>query len=429
MIEDFLSFLDVGQGQQSLRTLSRRILQKCRQITRAEAGTIFLVRRRGRTRALESMSVQNDRIRLPDRSFLVPYDTRSIAGYVAVTGEVVVIEDVYAVPLGRPYSFNRAVDMATGYRTRSILTFPLRNFQGRVIGVLQLINRLGEGGENLPFEPAHEQMIAPVNAVLGRALEQAEILDVVADANEKLRQRNKELREERARVVALQQETEEAFRTSVRLLARAAELHDKDTGQHIVRVNEYAHLLARKAGLSKVFCDEIRYTAQLHDVGKMSVDAAILHKQGRLTGNEITEMQRHTVYGWEILRASDRLSMAAEIALSHHEQWTGGGYPRGLAGEAIPVAARIVAIADVYDALRSNRPYKAAFSHARAVEIMTGGDDRIRPADHFDPRLLSIFARQHAEFDAIWTRFDDETAAAAAAAAQPIVPPLASTGP
>ncbi len=426
MMEDFLSFLDVGQGQQSLRTLSRRILRKCRQVTCAESGTIFLLRRRGRTRALESVSVQNDRIRLPDRSFLVPYDTRSIAGYVAVTGEVVVIEDAYAVPLGRPYGFNRAVDMATGYRTRSILTFPLRNLQGRVIGVLQLMNRLGEGGESLPFEPAHEQMIAPVNAVLGRALEQAEVLDVVADANGKLRQRNRELREERARVVALQQETEEAFRTSVRLLARAAELHDKDTGQHIVRVNEYAHLLARNAGLPKVFCDEIRYTAQLHDVGKMSVDAAILYKKGRLTGNKITQMQRHTVYGWQILRASDRLSMAAEIALSHHEQWTGGGYPRGLAGEAIPVAARIVAVADVYDALRSARPYKSAFSHARAVEIMTGGDDRIRPADHFDPRLLSIFARRHAEFDAIWTRFGDGTAAAAT---QAIVPPPASTGP
>lgn len=408
MIEDFLSFLDVGQGHQSLRTLSRRILQKCRQVTRAEAGTIFLVRRRGRTRALESMSVQNDRIRLQDRSFLVPYDTRSIAGYVAVTGEAVVIEDAYAVPLGRPYSFNRAVDMATGYRTRSILTFPLRNFQGRVIGVLQLMNRLGDDGENLAFEPAHEQMIAPVNAVLGRALEQAEVLEVIADANAKLRQKNKELREERARVVALQAETEEAFRTSVRLLARAAELHDKDTGQHIVRVNEYAHLLARKAGQSKVFCDEIRYTAQLHDVGKMSVDSAILHKKGRLDANEIKEMQRHTLYGWEILRASDRLSMAAEIALNHHEQWTGGGYPRGLAGEAIPVSARIVAICDVYDALRSARPYKPAFPHARAVEIMTSGDDRIHPDEHFDPRLIALFARHHAEFEAIWSRFGDE---------------------
>jgi len=354
------------------------------------------------------MSVQNDRIRLPDRSFLVPYDTRSIAGYVAVTGEAVVIEDAYSVPLGRPDSFNRAVDMATGYRTRSILTFPLRNFQGRVIGVLQLMNRLGESGENLFFEPAHEQMIAPVNAVLGRALEQAEVLEVVADANATLRQRNRELREERARVVGLQAETEEAFRTSVRLLARAAELHDKDTGHHIVRVNEYAHFLARKAGLPKIFCDEIRYTAQLHDVGKMSVDAAILHKKGRLSSVEVTEMQRHTVYGWEILSASDRLSMAAEIALNHHEQWTGGGYPRGLAGEAIPIAARIVAIADVYDALRSPRPYKAAFTHARAVEIMTHGDDRIRPAEHFDPRLLSLFARLNGEFDAIWSRFADD---------------------
>jgi HD-GYP domain-containing protein (c-di-GMP phosphodiesterase class II) len=408
MIADVLSLLDVGQGRQSLRTISRRILQKCRETARAEAGTIFLIRRRGRTRALESMSVQNDRIRLQDRSFLVPYDTRSIAGYVAVTGETVFIDDAYAVPLGRPYSFNRAVDMATGYRTRSILSFPLRNFQGQVIGVMQLMNRQGEAGETLPFEPAHEQMIAPVNAVLGRALEQAEALEVIAEANSKLRQRNRELREERARVVALQSETEEAFRTSVRLLARAAELHDKDTGQHIVRVNEYAAFLARRAGMSRDFCEEIHYTAQLHDVGKMSVDSAILHKKGGLDPTEIAEMHKHTVYGWEILRASDRLSMAAEIALSHHEQWCGGGYPRGLAGEAIPVAARIVAIADVYDALRSARPYKPAFPHERAFEIMTRGDGRIRPAEHFDPKLLDLFARHEADFAAIWSRFGDD---------------------
>ena len=140
----------------------------------------------------------------------------------------------------------------------------------------------------------------------------------------------------------------------------------------------------------------------------MSVDQAVLHKKGRLDDRELAEMRRHPVYGHDILVASDRLKMAAEIALYHHEQWAGTGYPRGLKGEEIPLAARIVAIADCYDALRSARPYKPSFSHEKAVDILLNGDDRLDPRVHFDPRLLSLFAGRHAEFDAIWERLKDQ---------------------
>ena len=105
--------------------------------------------------------------------------------------------------------------------------------------------------------------------------------------------------------------------------------------------------------------------------------------------------------------ASDRLHMAAEIALNHHEKWDGTGYPAGKKGEAIPIAARIVQLADVYDALRSARVYKSALSHARACEILLKGDDRIDPAGHFDPRLLELFARHHQRMDKIWRQFVD----------------------
>jgi len=403
MNDDFLSLLDDGQRGRALKPLSHRILRRCRELTRAEAGTIFLVRRAGRQRFLESLSVQNDRLKLPDASFRVPYDRRSIAGYVATTGEALFLDDAYAVPEEMPFRFNRAVDEATGYRTRSILSFPLFNFAGHVIGVMQLMNRLADDhGRVLPFERRHEEMIKPVNAVLGRALEQADAMDRIADANAKLRLRNRELRLERERVVALQAETEDAFRLSVRLLAKAAEIHDDDTGQHILRVNEYSYALARRAGMPRAFCDDIRYLAQLHDVGKMSVDQAVLKKKGRLNDEEYAEMKRHTVYGYEILKESDRLGMAAEIALSHHEQWTGGGYPNGIAGEDIPIAARIVAIADVYDALRSPRVYKPAFDHAKTVSIIVDGDDRLDPEEHFDPRLLRVFADHHGDFAEVW---------------------------
>jgi HD-GYP domain-containing protein (c-di-GMP phosphodiesterase class II) len=202
-------------------------------------------------------------------------------------------------------------------------------------------------------------------------------------------------------------ETEAAFRVSVKLLARAAEVHDEDTGNHILRVNEYSYFLARLLGQPAEWCDELRYSAALHDVGKMSVDAAVLKKRGPLDQAEREEMNRHSEYGWLILKDNARLQMAAEIALNHHEKWDGTGYPHKLAGEAIPLSARIVQMADIYDALRSARPYKPAFTHERAVAIITTGDDRIVPERDFDSRLRAAFAKHHATFDRIWQDLHD----------------------
>lgn len=403
LVEQFLEFIEQAPNQ-SLRALSGRVLGKCRDLTGAEAGSVFFLHGRGRHRKLEAVALQNERVRTRSAAFVVPVDLTSIAGYVAATGETVFVGDAYAIPQERPYRFNPHFDEKTGYRTRSILAFALKGFQDRPVGVVQLINRCGDAGAE-PFLPEHERMIAPVNHIVGRALERAASL-------ERLAERNRTLQQQRRRIAELQAETERALMVSVRLLARAAEIHDEETGNHILRVNEYAHALARAAGCSAAFCEEIRYSAALHDVGKMSVDQAVLHKRGRLDEREMAEMRRHPQYGYEILSVSDRLKMAAEIALCHHEQWAGTGYPRGLRGEDIPLAARIVAIADCYDALRSVRPYKPGFSHARTVEIMTLGDDRLTPATHFDPALLALFAARHAEFERIWEELKDEAAVA-----------------
>jgi HD-GYP domain-containing protein (c-di-GMP phosphodiesterase class II) len=155
------------------------------------------------------------------------------------------------------------------------------------------------------------------------------------------------------------------------------------------------------------FCDEIRYSAQLHDVGKMSVDGKVLRKEGPLDDEEREEMNRHPFFGFQILDPSDRLQMAAAIALNHHERWDGTGYPNGRAGEEIPIEARIVALADIYDALRSARPYKAGLSHAQATRIILEGDDRLDPAGHLDPALTRIFAKRHAGMAEIWDRLAD----------------------
>ena len=199
----------------------------------------------------------------------------------------------------------------------------------------------------------------------------------------------------------------ECFEESGYLLARAAEIHDEETGNHIIRVNEYSYFLATRLNMQKGFCDEIRYAAQLHDVGKMSVNTAVLTKKGRLNDEERAEMDRHPVYGFKILEPSHRLQLAAEIALNHHEKWDGSGYPNGSAGEDIPVSARIVAMADIYDALRSERPYKPAFSHKKSVEIMLKGDDRIDPHGHFDPKLMDILQEHHVGMDDIYERLKD----------------------
>lgn len=404
LVERFLEFIEQAPDQ-SVGALASRVLAKCRELTGAEAGSVFIIGGRGRNRTLEAAALQNDVVKASPASFKIPVDGGSIAGYVASCGRTLFIDDAYALGADSPYRFNPAFDEKTGFRTRSIMAFALAGYGGKAVGVMQLINRRDAAGRAAPFAPEHAEMIAPVNAIVGRAIERAVY-------QERLRESNRKLRDERARVNRLQSETESAFMVSVTLLARAAELHDEDTGNHILRVNEYAYLLAQWAGCPKAFCDEIRYSAALHDVGKMSVDQAILHKKGRLDAAEWAEMQKHPLYGFEILAASDRLKMAADIAYGHHEQWAGGGYPRGLRGADIPLAARIVAIADVYDALRSKRPYKPAFSHERAVEIMTRGDDRITPAEHFDPRLLALFAERHAAFDEIWRRLIDPEPAA-----------------
>jgi len=284
-----------------------------------------------------------------------------------------------------------------------MLSFPLVNHDRKVIGVVQLINRLSDSGDGpVPFEREQADLIVPFNHIVGGAIERADMVERISAQNIRLRDRNRLLRKQRARIVALQDETEEAFQLSINLLSRAAELHDEDTARHVERVNEYSYFLAGLLGKSKSFCNEIRYSAQLHDVGKMSINVAILRKEGPLDDNERFEMMRHPEYGFQILSASDRLRMAADIALNHHEQWDGSGYPAGRKGEEIPLSSRIVSLADIYDALRSKRTYKKGFTHEKSRRIVLDGDDRFDPGSHLDPRLLDIFAEHHQGMAEIW---------------------------
>jgi putative two-component system response regulator len=187
-------------------------------------------------------------------------------------------------------------------------------------------------------------------------------------------------------------------------LSRAAEYRDPETGAHIVRMTHYSALIARRLGWDDHLVDLILQAAPMHDIGKLGTPDHILLKPAHLTAAEFDIMKLHTVIGGEILKDSESpmLKMAAQIALGHHEKWDGSGYPKGLAGEAIPATARVVAVADVFDALTSSRPYKRAWEIDRAVALLKDGR-----GTHFDADCIDAFLGDMDTVLAIREQFQD----------------------
>jgi len=274
----------------------------------------------------------------------------------------------------------------------------------------------GESGLDLLAELAHRPAVATV-MVTGRddpdtadlALELGaygyltkpfgpnELLINVAGAIRRRRlddARAAQLERAYASVAASEAELRRAYAETVARLNRAMEFHDGETGEHVERVGESAHALARELGLDDVFAQRLRLASPLHDIGKIAMGEAILRKPGPLTDAERRAVERHTEVGHELLGGSgnELLELAATVALTHHERWDGTGYPRGLAGEEIPLAGRIVAVADVFDALTSHRPYRAAWSAADAYDHIVRESGRT-----FDPAVVAALGRLRGE--------------------------------
>ena len=241
--------------------------------------------------------------------------------------------------------------------------------------------------------------------------------DHLAEYSEKL---EKQVRLRTAELVRSRQE-------AIHCLARAGEYRDDDTGHHVTRVGRYSALIARQLGFPEEAVELIEQAAQLHDVGKIGIPDAVLHKPGKLDPQEFEIIQDHCSIGRRIINplsheesirlkshtsvgmqimgstTSPVLKLAAVIASTHHEKWDGSGYPKGLAGNAIPIEGRIVAVADVFDALSSSRPYKDAFPIEKCIQILVEGR-----GTHFDPRVLDAFLARKEEAIKVRSDYDGD---------------------
>jgi putative nucleotidyltransferase with HDIG domain len=391
---------------QDIDILLEKILRSSRTILHADAGTIYI--RNGNE--LKFSHTQNDALqsRLPPgkkliyKTFSIPINHGSIAGYVASTGEIVNIPDVYQLNGQTPYAFDRSFDEKAQYQTHSMLTIPLKNNLGKVIGVMQLINARDEEGKTVPFIEndvpivrifANNATIAIERALMTRA----EIIGMVH------------------------------FLTEIR--------DPEETEAHVNRVGAFSAEIyegwARKKGLLQeeieAKAEILRMAAMLHDIGKLAIPRDIREKPGKFTAAEYEVMQQHTIKGARMLLASAQTAYeeaAAEIALNHHEYWNGTGYPghidlqtgqaipgyengngkpRAKQGEEIPVFGRVVAIADVYDALSCRRVFREALQEGDVLKTLEKGAGR-----RFDAEMIDAFFASLDTIRSIAQRFPDE---------------------
>jgi response regulator RpfG family c-di-GMP phosphodiesterase len=270
------------------------------------------------------------------------------------------IPDVRHLPADVPFRWNLDFDTKTGYLTKSILAIPLMCPDGRCVGVLQLINCVDSGGKVVPFPNAESSGILTLASMAAVTIHN----------------------------VLLQEQLKQSHLDSIIRLSVAAEFRDDDTARHIRRISRTSGLIASAAGLPREQVELIEYASPMHDIGKIGIPDSILRKPGPLTPEERKAVQRHTVFGAEILGQPDNdlVATARDVALAHHERWDGSGYPNGVAGEAIPLSGRIVAVADVFDALVSPRCYKKAYPLKKALSVI-----RAEKGKCFDPRLIEAF--------------------------------------
>ncbi len=369
-------------SETDLGRLLELIVAQAKELTHCDGGSLFI--REGEELRFFVVSRNEDL-----RDLRMPLSSSSIAGYVVLTGESLNLPDVYELPAHLPYTFNRQVDQQTGYRTRSLLTVPMRDPSGQVIGALQLLNRL-QPDRPTPLDRSQvAEWSQPFSNLEASVAESLASQAAVAYQN-----------------VQLREELKSAHFETIFCLSLAAEYRDQDTSFHLKRMSNYSRIIAKYLGLSSREQELIFYASPMHDVGKIGIPDAILLKPGRFTPEERLIMNRHPEIGYEILSKSDSelMKKSAVIALTHHEKFDGSGYPRGLQGEDIPLEGRIVALADVFDALASRRPYKEAWDLVDIFQLVE--ESR---GSHFDPQVVAAFDRGRSEILEIYHRYQEHS--------------------
>ncbi|MCX7820054.1 MAG: HD domain-containing protein [Brevinematales bacterium] len=395
-LAELLAITEKLNHVKDLDSLLDNILYEARKFTSADAGTIFLVE----GEKLKFSYFQNDTLDKKNPTinqfiysiFEIPIDEKSIAGYVALTGKPLIINDVYQITDNVPYSFNPYFDNIFDYRTVSTLTIPLITSRQNVVGVMQIINAMDENGNITPFDDDDKMFVTFFANNASVAIERAKMT-----------------------------------REMVLRMIKMAELRDpKETGNHVNRVAAYTieiyERLAKKKNVPvneiKKTKDALRIAAMLHDVGKVAISDTILKKKGKLSDEEFKIMKLHTVYGARLFEnsMSEMDMISKEIALNHHEKWDGSGYPgyisdifsnninfgRSKKGEEIPLFARIVALADVYDALISERVYKSQWDEEETKNYILS-----QRGKHFDPDIVDAFFEIYDVIVAIRKKYSD----------------------
>jgi len=364
-----------------------RILSSARRFFNADAGSIYL-KEGDQLRFSNTQNTTLQKRLRPGRkllfnTFTIPINNNSIAGFVAKNLTPVNIPDVYDLDPSVPYTFDSHFDRLARYKTRSMLTVPMTNQRGDLLGVMQIINAKNDQRKSVPFSLDDGPLIGHFATSAALAVERAQMT-----------------------------------RNIILRMISMAELRDPtETGAHVNRVGAYSVEIyeewARNHGLADMEVerrkDFLRMAAMLHDVGKVAISDLILRKQDRLTDQEYEAMKRHTFLGARLFNniQTDFEEVAAHVALNHHERWDGTGYPghvdmitgkplpgyeadRGRAvgkkGEEIPLFGRIVSIADVYDALSSRRAYKEPWEEDRVLDEIRGLSGK-----SFDPEVVEAF--------------------------------------
>lgn len=371
------------RGATSATEVAEALLRDARRVLRCQAGAVHLVSPDRVTLIVAHNDVVQPSIMAARRGDREPLEGPGVASYVARNNAPLVVPDVATLTEAR---WDAAFEQRHGFRTRALLALPLVARHGggdrvddrvndRVIGVLELQNPTGPtGGDHGAFGPEQVAVAHALATQGGLAL--AGALDAERAAAEQA----------------------DAWFT----LACMPEYRDPDIRWHVRRISGYSRVLARATGLAADEVRTIELASVLHDVGKVGIPPEILFKPGKLTDEEFAITREHCALGHQLLStgAGSLLQTAADVALSHHERWDGTGYPHGRAGAAIPMAARIVAIADVFDALTTRRSYKPAIGLEQSLRILGQESGK-----HFDPDLVDAFQRVFSEVLDVKRRF------------------------